>query len=141
MASSGVDFYLDWNTDLLLTPSGGIQTAVGWDRIRQRIIRRAITNPAQQLPTGRFTPADYIFHRTYGLGLGSLVDSPFSDNLIQVLERRVVAACNQDDDIDSANPPQVKFYRPYSFTLWIVVGVTLVTGQQGEIAIKYGPQP
>lgn len=136
---SGQDFYLDWQGDFLLTPSGGIQTAVGWDRIRQRIIRRAITNPAQQLPSGRYTPADYVFHPDYGLGMGSLVDNPFSDSLLLDLENKIVSACLQDVDVDNAYPPSVKFYREAPNSLWIVVGVTLVTSEQGEIAVYYGP--
>ena len=133
----GADLYLNWQSDLVVTPSGNLQLAVGFDRIRQRIIRRMITNPAQILPSGRFTPADYIFEQKFGLGLGALVDQPESDKMLASLEQHITAAVLQDDNIDTAAPPVIKFYREPSGGLYITIGVTTISGAPGQIAVRY----
>jgi len=135
---SGADLYLDWQSDLILTPSGGLQTAVAWDRVRQRVIRRMITNPAQLLPSGRYTPADYIFEPSFGIGMGSLVDQPFSTAFLEDLESRISQACLQDDDIDSSSPPTVQFFQEPPSTLFILISVVSVSGAPGKIAVRYG---
>lgn len=128
--------YLDWNSDLLLTPSGSIQMATGWDMVRQRIIRHLITNPAQRLPDGTLTPPDYIFHTDYGVGLGKMVGQAFDPAFQAVLERRITRAVLQDSAVDSSAPPSVQFVKPQPDTLWIVISVTLKSGRPGTIALK-----
>jgi hypothetical protein len=132
----GVDFYLDWNQGLIVTPSGSIQAATGWDRARQRIIRRIITNAAKILPNGTYTAADNVFSPLYGLGLGAQIDRAFDSDYETTIERLVAQGVLEDEDVDSTIPPSIQFISPNPSTLWIVVGVTLVTGQQGTIAIQ-----
>jgi hypothetical protein len=132
----GVDFYLDWNQGLKLTPSGSIQTATGWDRVRQRIIRRIITNPARQLPNGTFTPADNVFSMFYGIGLGTEVDRASDADHQEVIKRKIAQGVLEDEDVDSTIPPSIQFIAPTPSEIWIIIGVTLVTGQSGTISIK-----
>lgn len=138
MSSSlqGVDFFLDWNSGLKLTPSGSIQTATGWDRVRQRIIRRIITNPAQLLPNGNYTPADNVFSMFYGIGLGAEIDKAQDANYQQVIERKIAQGVLEDEDVSSTIPPSIQFVQPTPSELWIIIGVTLTTGQSGTIAIR-----
>src|ERR1017187_10339519 len=131
-----VDLFLDWNQDLLITPSGSIQTAVAWDRVRQRIIRRIITNSAQQLPDGVMTPADYIFHPDFGVGGGSLVDQNVSDDYIAKLEQIISRGVLEDADVDSTVPTSIQFSRPNDDTLWVIVSVVLKSGKPGQLALK-----
>lgn len=133
---SGGDFSLDWNGDLQLTPSGSIQMATGWTQVRQRIVRRIITNPARQLPDGTFQVADDMFAPDFGVGLGSLVDQAFNQDFQAELERRIAQGVLQDQDVDSTVPPSVIFQRPNPSTLVIAIGVTLKTGQPGTISIS-----
>ncbi len=133
-----MDAWLDWNSDLLLTPNGDVQAATGWDEVRQRIIRRLITNPAQQLPDGTFTLADDIWNPDYGIGLGTMVGQSFGADFEARIERRIAKAVLEDSAVDSTVPPSVKFVRPQPDSLWIVIGVTLVTGKPGTIALKVG---
>jgi hypothetical protein len=127
--------YLDWNQDFLLTPSGSLQLAVGWDEVRQRIIRRLITVAAQTLPDGTITPPNYIFHPTYGVGLAILVDQDFGEVYLGQLTQRIQSAVLQDVAVSSTIPPSIKVIQSSTNTVWIVIGVTLVTGQYGEIAL------
>lgn len=136
MSGTGGDISLDWNGDLPITPSGSIQMAVGWTRVRQRIIRRIISNPARILPDGTFTAADDVFAPTFGAGLGSLVDQTFNQDFEAELERRIAQGVLEDVDVDSTVPPSIIFQRPNPSTLVIVIGVTLKTGQAGTISIQ-----
>jgi hypothetical protein len=131
-----VDFYLDWNSDLQVTPSGSIQTAVGWDQVRQRIIRRIITNSAQQLPDGVMTPADYIFHPGFGVGGGALVDQNVDDAYIAKLEQIISRGVLEDADVSSTIPPTIQFSRPNDDTLWVIVNVVLKSGKPGQLALQ-----
>ena len=58
MTANSFDFFLEWGQDLVLSSTGTIQTATGLDRVRQRIIRRFLTNGSQVLPNGNYTPPD-----------------------------------------------------------------------------------
>lgn len=131
-----MDVYLEWNADLVLTPSGDIQTAVGWDEVRQRVIRRMITNPAQQLPDGTQTQPDDVFAPDFGIGMGRMVDQDFSQEFLAEMERRVALAVLEDADVDTSIPPNIIFVQPNPSTLQINVTVTLLTGQTGEIALE-----
>jgi hypothetical protein len=128
-------FWLDWQRDFLLTPSGSIQTAAGWDTYRQRVVRRIITNPAQQLPDGTFTPADYVFVPTFGEGLGSLVDQDFSADNLADTERRISLGVLADSETLTSVPPNIIFQRPSVSQVNIFISVATVSGQSGTIAI------
>lgn len=133
---SGADLSLEWNGDLIVTPSGSIQIAVGWTQVRQRIIRRIITNAARLLPDKTFTAADDVFNPDYGIGLGRLVDQAFDQNYQAEIERMIAQGVLEDEDVDSTIPPSVVFERPNPSTLWIVIGLVLLTGQPGTISLK-----
>lgn len=136
MIMSGGDLSLDFNGDLTVTTSGSIQLATGWTQVRQRIVRRIITNPARQLPDGTFHVADDMFAPDFGVGLGSLVDQAFDQDFQAELQRRIAQGVLQDQDVDSTVPPSVIFQRPNPSTLVIAIGVTLKTGQPGTISIS-----
>lgn len=54
--------------DLAISPTGDLATADNFEEVKQRLLRRLLTNPAA-----------YLFHRDYGAGLarhiGSVLDS------------------------------------------------------------------
>jgi hypothetical protein len=139
MSTQSGDFSLEWNGDFIVTPSGSIQTAVGWTLVRQRIIRRIITNSAEILPDGTFTNADNIFAPDFGVGLGTLVDQAFNEDFQAELQRRIAQGVLEDQDVDSTIPPSIVFERPNPSTLVIVIGLTLKTGQPGTISIQVTP--
>jgi hypothetical protein len=131
-----MDLYLDYNGDLVLAQDGIPQVATNWDQVRQRILRRMLTNPSQTLPSGVKTQADYIFHQDFGFGMGALVDGDFTQGFLEDLKNRISRAVFSDVDVAPSIPPTVKFNRPNLSTLWIIIGVTLVTGLPGQISIK-----
>ncbi len=130
--------YLEWGGDLVLTPTGSVQTAVGWDQVRERIIRRFLTNPAQTLPDGSSTPPDYVFSPGYGEGAGALVDQNPDDAYVANLTRRMRQAVLSDVAVDPGSVPQITITRPRGDTYEVFVTVTLSNGQQGKVAISLG---
>lgn len=131
-----MDLYLDWNGDLVLGQSGDIQMATGWDQVRQRIIRRMVTNPQRVQPNGIETQADYYFAPDFGFGLASLVDASNTEDFLADLKRRISQAVFADAAVDPTIPPSILFQRPAVNEFWIIIGVPLRTGQSGTISIK-----
>lgn len=131
-----VTLYLDWNDDLQLTPSGSLQLAVEWDAVRQRIVRRVVTSAAQTLPDGSTTAPDYVWHSTYGVGLGKLVDQPLNQDLLTRLEGLITAGVLADAAVDSTAPPSIEFIRVNPNTLWINVSVTVIGVGPGVISFS-----
>ena len=133
-----MDFYLEWGSDLVLTPTGSLQTAVGWDQARERIIRRFLTNRATTLPDGSTTPPDYIFSPGYGEGAGALVDQNPDDAFVADLTRRMRQAVLSDASVDPGSVPQITVTQPTGDTYEVFVDCTLSNGQPGQVSITLG---
>lgn len=127
--------YLEWNGDLVLTATGSVATANGWDDVRERIIRRFLTNSAAPLPDGSTTPPDYVFSPLYGLSAGALIDQNPTSNWIADFTRRMRAACLSDAAVDPGSVPSLSLTRPAPGTVVVYVGIQLVSGQQGSLSI------
>jgi hypothetical protein len=133
-----VDLYLEWNGDLVLTPNGSAQTAVNWDQARERIIRSFLTNSAQQLPDGSYTPADYVFDITFGEGAGALVDQNPDQAYILGLTQRMRQAVLSDASADPGQVPVIVITQPEPDTYQVFVSVPLIDGTQGSVSITLG---
>ncbi len=133
-----MDIYLDWNGDLVLTPNGSIQTAVGWDNVRQRIIRHMITNGLITLPDGTTLTPDYFFHVDFGNGLGSMIGQAPSAQYDEDLKRIIRLSCLEDAAVDPAFVPQVTFNTPRPDTREVHIVVKLKSGQYGQIFLRDG---
>ena len=133
-----MDIYLEWNEDLIITPNGSIQFATGWDQVRERIIRNLITNAAQALANGSTTPPDYVFHPSFGIGLGAKVDAVMTPDQIQDLVRMINNAVLADANIDPGTAPQITVTGANTSTFQILIQVQLINGQSGQIAFNFG---
>ena len=130
------DLFCEWGGDLIVTPNGGIQSAVGWDNVRQRIIRSLITNSAQRLPDGSTTAPDYIYHPSYGIGCGSLVGQNPTPQYISGLVGRINQAVLQDVAVDPGSVPSVLFQVPRPGTWLVFVTVSLRDKTVGQTAVQ-----
>ena len=131
-----VDFYTEWNNDLVLTPNGSVQTAVGWDSVRQRIVRSLITSAAQKLPDGTNTPPDYVFHTDYGIGCGKLVGQNPTSEYKADLVRRINQAVLQDASVDPGSVPSVAFHEPQPGTWDVFISVKLRDQTIGRVSVR-----
>lgn len=134
----GNTFYLEWNGDLVLTPNGSVLMADGWDEVRERIIRRFLTNSALPLPDGSTTPPDYVFSPKYGLGAGALIDQNPDDQFMAQLTRRIREAVVADAATDPGSLPSIKITRPMIGLLQIFVGIRLAGGGQRSLSLTFG---
>lgn len=130
------DIYCEWNNDLQITPSGGLVTASGWDRVRQRIIRHLITNSSSRLPDGTFTAPDYIFHKEFGIGAGSLVGQNPTPAFQADLIARINQAVLSDVAVDPGALPTVIFKNPQPGTWIVYISVKLRDQTVGRTAIR-----
>lgn len=129
-------FYLEWNGDLIITPAGSIQMAVGWDMVRERIIRRFLTNSSVPLPDGTSTPPDYVFSPSYGLGAGALIDQNPDAAFVSSLNQRMREAVVADSAIDPGALPSITVSTPMIGAIQVFVAVQLINGEQGSFAIN-----
>ena len=74
-----IDLNHFWGGDLSASATGDLLAATDTITGEQRVLRRLMTNPALVDDTGTTqASADYIFHPSYGAGLGRLVGSPIN---------------------------------------------------------------
>lgn len=134
----GNTFYLEWNSDLALTANGSILMAAGWDEVRERIIRRFLTNSALPLPDGSTTPPDYVFSPSYGLGAGALIDQNPDAQFRSEFRRRMREAVVADAATDPGSLPSIKVTVPQIGQIHVFVGIQLAGGGQGSLSLTFG---
>lgn len=113
--------------------------ADGWDEVRERIIRRFLTNSALPLPDGTTTPPDYVFSPSYGLGAGALIDQNPDANFIANFTRRMREAVVSDSATDPGTIPSIGISRPMIGMIQVFVEIQLISGQQGRFSMTFGP--
>jgi hypothetical protein len=136
--TAGNTFYLEWNGDFVLTSNGSILMAQGWDQVRERIIRRFLTNSALPLPDGTTTPPDYVFSPLYGLGAGALIDQNPDQTFLTAFTRRMREAVVADAATAPGAMPSIQLTTPMIGMIQVYVGIQLISGQQGSFAITFG---
>lgn len=130
--------FLEWNQDLLLTNSGSVLMAAGWDEVRQRIIRRFLTNSSLPLPDGTVTPPDYIFDSSYGLGAGALIDQNPDATWTGQFTRRMREAVVADAAVAPGALPSITITKPQIGTVQVFVTVQLISGMSGQFSMTIG---
>lgn len=127
--------YLELGEDLVVSPSGGILMASGWDQIRQRIMRRLFTNPELKLADGEIIPADYIFDKDYGIGINQLIDEPITSTFLSNLTRRIKQGVMVDEGVDASKDPAIDYFVANQ-SVYVQITVTLTTGLQGQLVFE-----
>lgn len=135
------DLFLEYNSDLVVTPNGSVQFATGWDHVRQRIVRRVVTNSAQALPDGSTTPPDYIFDPSFGDGLAALVDQDISAQYLQTLTAKIRNGVLADEAVSPGTPPAITVSQPNPNTYLVSVAVTLLDGTPGQVQVQLSQNP
>ena len=87
------DFFLEWNNDFVVSPSGGLVLVDGDDEARQRLMRRLCT-----------AVIGYIWHPEYGAGLPQKIGDPWEPTEIEAICRDQV---NMETSVATFPPPLV----------------------------------
>jgi hypothetical protein len=132
---------LPWGADFQLTNNGSLVFVSGIEKIRQRIIRRFFTAPAETLADGTYVPADYIFAPDYGIGANRLIGEPIDDNLAAILTKKIKAATLVDEGVDTTQNPTITLYAAQSGAVWASVTVYLLDGTQTSFSFAARPSP
>jgi hypothetical protein len=135
-----VTYYLEWNSDLILSPNGSVLMASGWDEVRERIIRRFLTNSSVPLPDGTSTAPDYVFDPLYGLGAGALIDQNPTAAWTADFKRRMREAVAADAATSPGALPSIRVTKPTIGVVQVFVAVQLVSGQTGSFSMTFGPR-
>ncbi len=112
--------------------------ASGWDEVRERIIRRFLTNSALPLPDGTTTPPDYVFDPLYGLGAGALIDQNPDATWRANFSRRMREAVVADSAVAPSSVPSINITTPLIGVTEVYVGIQLISGQQGSFSLTLG---
>jgi hypothetical protein len=103
------DVFLEWNSDFVVSSTGGLLLTNSNDEVRQRLERRLFS-----------APKSYIWHPEYGAGLPQKIGSTYSASQIQSI---VMQQLNLEQSVAPDPPPQLT--------------VTQQPGGYVTIAIKY----
>ncbi len=134
-APQSMDTYCDWNGDLVLTANISIQYAIGWDQLRQRIVRRILTNSAQQLPDGTYTPADYVYAPSFGEGAGAMVDQNPTHAYVLAMQQKINQGVLAETALAGVGTPEITFSQPTFDSFQVTIMVPLTSQLQGELVI------
>lgn len=91
------DIYHFTGGDLDTSATGDLRTSSASDRVKQRILRRLLTNPG-----------DYIFHPEYGAGLGRKIGETLMPGEWKAL---ITGQMLLEEAVASYPPPVVKLTR------------------------------
>lgn len=89
-----MDIDLRWNDDFTLSPSGDLALVDGQEFLRQRIIRRLLTEVF-----------GYVWHKSYGAGLPQKIGETYQPQQIAAIVR---AQMSLEDHVVQDPPPDVK---------------------------------
>lgn len=120
-----IALFLPWGGDFQLTNNGSLAMVSGVEKVRQRIIRRFFTCPAETLANGAYVPADYIFDPNYGLGATRMVGEPIATTLAATLTQKLKNAILIDEGVDTTQDPAISLYAAPNGEIWADVTVYL----------------
>jgi hypothetical protein len=123
MSNTLMDIAHWWGNDINAASNADVSVVGGDLRVRQRILRRLMTNPAD---TVNNLPPDYILHPTYGAGLPRYVGSLVTAEEIEAV---CIGQTALEDGV-AASPPPTAQVQLIPDGMVVTIGYTdSVTGQ------------
>lgn len=114
------DYWLDWQSDFHVSPTGGLSLVDGDDEARQRLMRRLCT-----------AVKGYIWHPEYGAGLPQKIGDPWQPTQIEAICREQVS---MESSVALDPPAQV-------FVAEVIAGMVSIdiayTSAQTGLAVQF----
>lgn len=124
---------LEYGGDFQLNQNGGLQTAVGWTEVRQRITRAFLSSPLTNNVGQGPLPPDYLFHPNYGTGAQRDIGAHVTDSQLATVVAKLQQAAAQDPAVDPSVPVEVTVNQSGFQTVSISVYVTLLDNTSGTM--------
>lgn len=128
--------YCDWAQDIPRDANGKIIKANAFDSVRQNITRELLTNPAEQLNNGQFTPADYKWHPDFGLGLPRFLGQLYDDNVLRAMQQKCLQSVKTNPNVANSPVPTVVFVPLSPASLQIYIDYILKLGTSQSFAVE-----
>ncbi len=130
------DLYLDWGADLIIKGTGDLQLAGGWDLVRQRCVRRALTTPATVDDRKQPVVADYLYDSAYGTGVRLKIGVAMTGQDLYDLQQAIAEGCLLEPLVARDPAPVIQTLASPDHTTLVRIGLTLTSGEDGAVAIK-----
>jgi hypothetical protein len=98
-----MEIYQDFGNDLVVTPTGDLQTADGITLSNQRIIRRLLTTPITVA-----NPPDYLQNPTYGAGLPQFIGRINNTATYNEIKGLITSQMFQEETVAQTPPPEIE---------------------------------
>lgn len=99
-----------WGQDIQFSASGDDLLATGVTELNQRIVRALLTPPGQ-----------YIWHPTYGAGLGQFVGHALSAEELALIESRINSVLATEPDVQKQPPATFTYQHDASGLLSVTI--------------------
>jgi len=99
-----MDINQTWGSDAVIGPTGDLSMVSGDAELRQRILRRLLTNDAVQGNAYETVVGDYPFHQDYGASIPRRIGQNLQ---IDEVRSQITAQMLQEQSIAQTPPPTV----------------------------------
>lgn len=96
--TKSTDLHHEWGEDLQVSSKGDLLATNDFNLLRQRIIRRLLTNPK-----------DILCEPDFGIGAGRYIDENLTPELYAAIRRRVIEQVYKEDIVARNPEPEISF--------------------------------
>lgn len=120
-----MEIYQDYGNDLVVTPTGDLQTVDGIPLSNQRIIRRLITSPVAVT-----NPPDYLQQPTYGAGLPQFIGQLNTPTIYDKIKSLITSQMYQEETVAQTPPPDIQLTGLPNRLIGTITYIYAATNQQ-----------
>lgn len=117
------DLALDWAMDLQISAQGDLAVSTGVPLLKQRIIRRILTNKKQ-----------LIFQPEFGVGVPKYVHEGISTSVFNEIKQRVIQEIYKEEAVARNPGPEIIITSTYN---GIFISIVVYTVDSNQIALQF----
>jgi hypothetical protein len=127
-----MEIYQDYGNDLIVTPTGDLQSVDGLQLSNQRIMRRLLTAPI----TVSNVP-DYLQAPTYGAGLPQFIGRLNTPQIYNEIKALITAQMYLEETVAQTPPPEITLFGLPGRLTGTITYTYAATNQQAVINFQY----
>jgi hypothetical protein len=117
------DLALDWGQDFSISAQCDLQTATDLPLLKQRVIRRILTNKK-----------DLIFEPLFGVGIPQYVSDGISPSIFNEIKQRVIEEIYKEETIARDPAPEIEINGTYNA---IFISLVIYTVDSNQVALQF----